>query len=65
MLYEIEKLSNNRGYKIFGFDSRLCQRLNARLHYYPKDTDFIKEGSEGIFVITENDYKFALAVLKS
>ena len=64
-LYEIEKLPKNQGYKVFVFDSRLCQRLNKRLACYPLETDFVAERSEGIFRFKESDYKFVLAVLKS
>lgn len=43
-------------YKVFAYNPELCNKLNKKLKQYPK-TDFVSEGSEGIFKLTEADYK--------
>lgn len=62
--YELIKLSNGT-YKVFVYDSILCQRLNRSLGAYPKETNFVTEGSEGIFKFKEDKLKHVLAVLKT
>jgi hypothetical protein len=63
-LYEIEKQNDGR-YKIWVYDPRLAGRTNRSLKTYPIETDFVAEGSEGIFYALESQYKHVLAILKS
>lgn len=64
MNYEVEVITNNR-YKAFVYNSILCQRLNRSLKVYPKEVDFVAEGSEGIFKFTQEQYKHVMAILNS
>lgn len=62
--WEMIKLSNGT-YKVFVYDSILCQRLNRSLGIYPKETNFVTERSEGIFRFNEEQLKHVSAILKT
>jgi len=62
--YEVIKLSNGT-YKVFVYDSILCQRLDRSLRTYPEGTNFVTETSEGIFKFNEIQLKHVLAILKT
>lgn len=57
----IERRSDGT-YRAWVQDARACNALNTRFRKYP-GTDFIAEGSEGIFEFKEQDLPFVEAML--
>ncbi len=49
-------------FRVWATSSQAAQVLNQRFRKYP-DTDFIAEGSEGVFDFTEQDLPFVVSVI--
>lgn len=59
--YEVVAIrSSNASYKLFCYNSNLCQKLNRKLKQY--DYTF-QDGDEAIFKLTENEYRTVQKIL--
>lgn len=50
-------------FRVWATSSQAAQVLNQRFRKYATDTDFIAEGSEGVFDFTEKDLPFVVSVI--
>ncbi len=50
-------------YRAYCFNSQAAAVLNKRFRAYPAETDFVAEGSEGVFKFPAEELKFVEAVL--
>lgn len=62
-LSDLIELNRDGQYKCWVTNSYACNLINKRIRKYPADTDFVKEGSEGVFEFTHKDLPFVQAVM--
>ena len=51
------------GYKIYAYNSKLCQQLNRLMGYPYGRVDFVAENSEGIFKVDKARWQKAFRLL--